>query len=198
MRIVLGHVVVLWLATPGLAADTYVIDRTQSEARFEVSYLLSTVVGRLRDISGSINLDFANPTASSVKFSIKVSSVDTGSVELDRLLCSPDFLHTKKFSQMTFQSSHIKSTANTDVYQVVGDLTLRGVTKPVKLWVEVGGPVAHASGLPRAHFRAKTTLNRRDYGINWHEIVDRGVLVGDAVQVTVNLVALKHTPDPSE
>ena len=99
---------------------------------------------------------------------------------------------------MTFQSSHIKSTTNNDVYQVVGDLTLRGVTKPVKLWVEVGGPVAHASGLPRAHFRAKTTLNRRDYGINWHEIVDPGVLVGDAVQVTVNLVALKHTPDQSK
>ena len=195
MRILLAVALVLLLAVaPALAADVYVIDRTQSEAKFEISYLSSTVAGRLKDISGAINLDLVNPTASSVKFSIKVSSVETGSLELDRLLCSPDFLNTKKFSQITFQSTDIKKTGKKSVYQVVGELTLRGVTKPVKLWVEVSGMVKDEGSLPRAAFVARTTLNRRDYGINWNKVLDQGVLVGDALQVTVNLVALKQTP----
>jgi len=196
MRILLVAVLMLPLAVaPASAGDVYVIDRTRSEAKFEIGYLSSTVAGRLKGISGTINLDLITPTASSVKFSIKVSSVDTGSVELDQLLCSPDFLDTKKFSQITFQSTHIKNTAKTNVYEVAGELTLRGVTKPVKLWVEVGGMVRDGGSLPRAAFVARTTLNRRDYGLNWSKILDHGVLVGNALQVTVNLVASKQTPD---
>ena len=196
MRILLVAVLLLPLAVaPASAGDVYVIDRTRSEAKFEIGYLSSTVAGRLKGISGTINLDLITPTASSVKFSIKVSSVDTGSVELDQLLCSPDFLDTKKFSQITFQSTHIKNTAKTNVYEVAGELTLRGVTKPVKLWVEVGGMVRDGGSLPRAAFVARTTLNRRDYGLNWSKILDHGILVGNALQVTVNLVASKQTPD---
>ena len=196
MRILLVAVLMLPLAVaPASAGDVYVIDRTRSEAKFEIGYLSSTVAGRLKGISGTINLDLITPTASSVKFSIKVSSVDTGSVELDQLLCSPDFLDTKKFSQITFQSTHIKNTAKTNVYEVAGELTLRGVTKPVKLWVEVGGMVRDGGSLPRAAFVARTTLNRRDYGLNWSKILDHGILVGNALQVTVNLVASKQTPD---
>jgi len=196
MRILLVAVLMLPLAVaPASAGDVYVIDRTRSEAKFEIGYLSSTVAGRLKGISGTINLDLITPTASSVKFSIKVSSVATGSVELDQLLCSPDFLDTKKFSQITFQSTHIKNTAKTNVYEVAGELTLRGVTKPVKLWVEVGGMVRDGGSLPRAAFVARTTLNRRDYGLNWSKILDHGILVGNALQVTVNLVASKQTPD---
>jgi len=196
MRILLVAVLMLPLAVaPASAGDVYVIDRTRSEAKFEIGYLSSTVAGRLKGISGTINLDLITPTASSVKFSIKVGSVATGSVELDQLLCSPDFLDTKKFSQITFQSTHIKNTAKTNVYEVAGELTLRGVTKPVKLWVEVGGMVRDGGSLPRAAFVARTTLNRRDYGLNWSKILDHGVLVGNALQVTVNLVASKQTPD---
>ena len=196
MRILLVAVLLLPLTVaPASAGDVYVIDRTRSEAKFEIGYLSSTVAGRLKGISGTINLDLITPTASSVKFSIKVSSVDTGSVELDQLLCSPDFLDTKKFSQITFQSTHIKNTAKTNVYEVAGELTLRGVTKPVKLWVEVGGMVRDGGSLPRAAFVARTTLNRRDYGLNWSKILDHGILVGNALQVTVNLVASKQTPD---
>jgi polyisoprenoid-binding protein YceI len=193
MRILLAVVLVLRLAVaPAFAADVYVIDRTQSEAKFEISYLLSTVAGRLKDISGTINLDWVNPSDSSVKFTIKVSSVETGSSELDQLLCSPDFLNTKKFSQITFQSTHIQNTAKANVYQVVGELTLRGVTRPVRLWVNVGGAVRAEGTPPRAAFLARTTLNRRDYGMNWSKLLDQGVIVGDDLRVTVNLVALKQ------
>jgi polyisoprenoid-binding protein YceI len=193
MRIRLAVAIVLQLtAVHASAADVYVIDRAQSEAKFEISYLSSTVAGRLKDISGTINLDWVNPSASSVRFTIKVSSVETGSSELDQLLRSPNFLNTKKFSQITFQSTEIKSTAQTNLYQVVGDLTLRGVTRPVRLWVNVGGAVRAERDTPRAVFLARTTLNRRDYGLNWSTIVDQGVLVGDNLKVIVNLVALKR------
>ena len=193
MRILLAVVLVLRLAlAPAFAADVYVIDRTRSEAKFEISYLSSTLAGRLKDISGTINLDLVNPTDSSVKFFIKVSSVDTGSVEVDQLLRSPDFLNAKKFSQIIFHSTSIKKTTKTNVYQVFGELTLRGVTKPVALWVEVGGMDRDGHSLQRAAFLARTTLNRRDYGIDWS--LDQGLLVGDALRVTVNLVASKQTP----
>src|SRR5262245_19770712 len=99
MGIRLAVALVLQLtAVHASAADVYVVDRAQSEARFEIRYLSSTVAGRLKDISGTINLDWVNPSASSVTFTIKVSSVETGSSELDQLLRSSDFLNTKRFS----------------------------------------------------------------------------------------------------
>ena len=116
-------------------------DGSRSEAKFAIRYLLSTIVGRLRDIGGTINLDSVNPSASSVKFSMKTGSVDTGSAELDQALRSAVFLDAAKFPQITFENTVIKTTAKANVYQVTGELTLHGVTKQVMLWVELGGIV---------------------------------------------------------
>jgi polyisoprenoid-binding protein YceI len=199
MRKLLAAVFALRLVVAlALAGDVYVVDRTRSEAKFEIRYLYSTVTGRMRDISGTINLDPADPTASSVKFSMMAGSVDTGSAELNRQLRSADFLNTAKFSQITFRSTSIRATAKTNVYQVIGELTLHGVTKRVMLPVEVGDVVRDGGELARAAFLVRTTLSRRDYGISWNKVLDHtAILVGDDLKVTVTLVASKQAPVPS-
>ena len=144
----------------------------------------------MRDISGAINLDSVTPTPSSVTFSIQTASVDTGSEALDQLLRSADFLDVARFPQITFRSISIKNTTTTNVYQVVGELGLRGVTKRVALSVEVGDVTRDRTGSRRARFSVRTTLNRKDYALSWNKALDHGaVLVGDHVEVTVNLEA---------
>lgn len=180
---------------PAFAGEVYLVDSTRSEAKFEIRYLLSTLAGRVRDISGTINLDFANPTASSVKFVMKTGSVATGSAELDLALRSAAFLNVARFPQITFESTLIKSTPKANAYQVVGDLTLHGITKPVTLAVEFGGAIREQDGSARVAFSVRGTLNRKDYGISWNKGLDQGsVLVGDNVEITVNLQALQQAP----
>jgi len=183
---------------PALASEVYVVDRARSEAKFEVSYFYSSVTGRMRDIGGVITLDPASPGASSVKFYMMANSVDTGSAELNQHLRSARFLNTARFSQITFQSTAIRATAQANVYQVTGELTLHGITKRITVPVEVARVVTEGAGLVRAAFRVKATLNRKDYGINWSQGLDHAALiVGDDVRLTVNLVAAKEPPTPA-
>ena len=180
---------------PAFAGDVYFVDRAHSEAKFAIRYLLSTATGSLRDVSGMLDLDAANPTASSVKFSIKTASVDTGSVEFDQLLVSAAFLDAARYPEIAFQSSVIKSTTKANVYQVTGDLSLHGVTRLVTLLVEFGGATRVRDGPSRVAFMVRTTLNRKDYGISWNKVLDQGaVLVGEAIEITVNLEASRQVP----
>ena len=163
-----GAVLALLLTmAPALAGDAYLIDGSRSEAKFAIRYLLSTMVGRLRDIGGTIDLDSVNPSASSVKFSMQTASVDTGSAELDQTLRSAVFLDAAKFPQITFESAVIETTAKTNVYRVIGELTLHGVTKGVVLSVE----------FRRRRPRPRRTCARRLHGENdaesqglWHQL----------------------------
>jgi polyisoprenoid-binding protein YceI len=200
MRTLLAAVVSLWLTlAPSFAGDDYVVDRARSEAIFAVRYLLSNVAGRMRDLAGVVRLDPINPTGSSVTFSIKTASVDTGSSDLDHLLRSADFLDVATHPEITFRSAFIKNTATANVYQVVGELTLRGVMRRVPLSVEVGSVVRDGAGLACAAFTVRTTLNRKDYGITWNRVLDQGaLLVGDDVEVTVHLEATRQPPAPGK
>ena len=199
MRNPLAAVFALWLSVPpAYASDVYVVDKTRSEAKFEVTYFYSNVTGKMRDIGGIINLDPASPGGSSVSFYIMANSVDTGSAEFNQQLRSAHFLNAAKFSQITFQSTSIRPTAQMNVYHVTGEFTLHGVTKRITVPVEVARVFSDQTGLVRAQFRVKTTLNRKDYGINWSQVLDHAALiVGDNVKLTVNLVASKEAPAPS-
>jgi polyisoprenoid-binding protein YceI len=196
MRNLLAVVFALRLAiAPAFAGDVYLVDRTRSEAKFEIRYLLSTVAGRLRDISGVINVDPLNPTASSVIFSMETGSAETGSPELDNTLRSVAFLDVARFPQITFRSTAITNTPKTNIYRVTGDLTLHGVTKRVVLSVEFGGTPRGRDDNARVAFMARTTLNRKHYGISWNKVLDQGaVVVGDDIEVTVNLEASRQAP----
>jgi len=180
------------LATSSLFADTFVVDKAHSEATFQVRHMMSKVSGRFTDFNGKINMDRAKPSASSVEFNIKTASVNTGDADRDKHLQTADFFDAAKNPEITFKSTSIAPTKKKDVYAVTGDLTMRGVTKRITIPVEFTGFGKDPWGNERAGFSLTTTVNRKDYGINWNKALDNGgFLVGDDVTINVNLEAQK-------
>jgi len=191
-------VAVLLAAASAFAADTYTIDKNHSEAKFEVRHLVSKVGGKFDDLSGSVNIDQAKPESSSVEFTIKTTSINTGNDSRDKHLRSADFFDAEKNPEITFKSTAIKATSKKNVYDVTGDFTMHGVTKSITIPVEFMGTMKDPGGNQRAGFGLKTTLNRKDYGINWNRTLDEGgVLLGEDVEVTVNLETVKKAAPKS-
>jgi len=190
-QFVLAVAVALTAAAAFAAPQTYVVDRTHSEADFAVRHLMSRVTGKFDDFGGSITMDRANPAASSVEFRIKTASINTGAPDRDKHLRTPDFFDAEKYPEITFKSTAIKPAKEKNHFDVTGDLTMRGVTKRVTLPVEFLGFAKDPWGNERAGFALETKLNRKDYGINWNQALDNGgFLVGDDVSISINLEAL--------
>ena len=175
-----------------LSADTFNVDKTHSEATFQVRHMMSKVSGKFDDFSGKMNLDRAKPSASSVEFTIKTASVNTGNPDRDKHLQTPDFFDAAKNPEITFKSTSIVATKKKNVYDVTGDLTMRGVTKHITIPVEFGGFGKDPWGNERAGFSLTTVVNRKDYGINWNKALDNGgFLLSDEVTINVNIEAQK-------
>ena len=180
------------ISAGAFAADSFVIDKNHSEAIFQVRHMVSRVSGRFDDFAGTITVDRANPSVSSVEFTIKAPSIDTGVADRDKHLRSADFFDAEKYPEITFKSTAIKPSGRKDVYDVTGTFTMRGVTKTITLPVEFLGFIKDPRGNERAGFSTHTTLNRKDYGINWNRALDNGgALLSDDVDVTVNIEAAK-------
>ena len=185
------------VAGPALAADTLVIDRSHSEAGFQVRHLFTNVRGRFGAFEGTIAMDPAKPEASSVRFTIDASTIDTDNPDRDKHLRSPDFFDVANHPTITFTSEKIRATGK-DRYAVTGMLTMRGVAKTMTLPVSFLGVGKDPWGNERAGFTTSVTLNRKDFGINWNKALDNGgVLLGDEVAVTVDLEAVKQAPKPA-
>jgi polyisoprenoid-binding protein YceI len=183
----------LTLTAAGAFAETqtYVVDKAHSEADFSVRHMMSKVTGKFGDFNGTINVDRAKPAASSVELTIQAASVNTGSADRDQHLRGADFFDTEKTPTIHFKSTSIAPAKEKNVYNVTGDLTMRGVTKRVTLPVEFLGFQKDPWGNERAGFQLETKLNRKDFGINWNKALDNGgFLVGDDVTVSINLEAL--------
>ena len=190
-RFALALVLALTAATLLAAPQTYVVDRAHSEADFSVRHMMSKVTGKFDDFSGAVSLDRANPVASSVEFTIKTASINTGDPNRDKHLRTPDFFDAEKNPEIRFKSTAIAPSKTKNVYDVTGDLTMRGVTKRVTLPVEFLGFQKDPWGNERAGFALETTLNRKDYGINWNKALDNGgFLVGDDVKIALNIQAI--------
>ena len=181
----------LFAAFP-LFAETYNVDKNHSEATFKIRHLMSKVSGKFDDFAGSVTTDGKDAAASSVQFTIKTASIDTANEGRDKDLKSGNFFDVEKYPEITFKSTAIKPTAKKNVYDVTGDLTMHGVTKKVTLPVEFLGFGKDPWGGERAGFSLSTTLNRKDYGINWNKALDNGgYLLGDDVDISVNIEAVK-------
>lgn len=180
------------LATSSLFAETFVVDKAHSEATFQVRHMMSKVSGKFDDFSGKINIDRAKPSASSVEFNIKAASVNTGVSDRDNHLRTAEFFDAARCPELTFKSTSIVATKKKDVYDVTGDLTMRCVTKHITIPVDFNGFGKDPWGNERAGFSLTTTVNRKDYGINWNKALDNGgFLLSDDVTINVNLEAQK-------
>ena len=192
MKSILTTVAAVAISASAFAADSFVVDRNHSEANFQVRHLVSRVSGKFDDFSGAIVIDRSKPSDSSVEFTIKTASIDTGVNDRDKHLRSADFFDADKFPGITFKSTSVKPAAKKDTYDVTGTFTMHGVTKTITLPVEFLGFIKDPRGNERAGFTTHITLNRRDYGINWNRALDAGgTLLSDDVDITVNIEAAK-------
>jgi polyisoprenoid-binding protein YceI len=168
------------------------IDVGHSAIHFWVRHMvISKVHGRFAKWSGAIQLDEQDPTRSSVDVSIETASIDTQVADRDAHLRSPDFLDAARYPQMTFRSKRIERSGGS-TYRVIGDLVLHGVTREVALEAEFAGTGKDPWGNQRAGFSAKAALDRREFGLVWNAALETGgVLVGEKVEITIELEAVK-------
>jgi polyisoprenoid-binding protein YceI len=183
-------------ALPAQSADaaTYSVDKTHSEASFQIRHLVSKVRGGFEDFSGTIQLDRQNVERSSVEFTIAAASIDTAVPDRDAHLRGADFFDAEKHPEITFSSTRVVPDGE-DRFQVTGDLTMRGVTRQITLPVEYTGEVRDPWGNVKAGFETGTTLNRKDFGMIWNAALDQGgVVLGDEVKITINLETKLEEP----
>jgi polyisoprenoid-binding protein YceI len=168
------------------------IDPTHSGINFSVRHMVvSKVRGRFAKYSGSLELDEYDLTRSVVEATIDASSIDTGTAQRDEHLRSADFFDVTKFPELRFRSTSIEKLAE-DRYRVTGELTIRDVTREVKLDVEYGGKNKDPWGNERVGFLATTALDRKDFGLGWNQLLETGgVLVGDRVEIELEVQGIK-------
>ena len=171
------------------AVRTLEIDRSHSEVAFQVRHLLSKVRGRFSDFTGAIQHDEANPHHSRVDVTIQAGSIDTAEGDRDKHLRSADFFDVDTYPTLTFTSTSV-SPRDGNVYDVAGDLTIHGVTRPVVLPASFLGSAQDPWGNTKFVFEAELTLNRKDFGLNWNSALETGgFLVGDEVRVFLSIQA---------
>lgn len=177
---------ILAAASAQAAPAEYKIDQGHSEVGFSVTHLMiSTVRGKFKEFDGSFMFDPDKGTVSDANFTVKTKSVDTNEPKRDEHLRGADFFDVEKFPEMTLKNSKI-TKAGKNKYKWVGDLTIRGVTKPVTLNLDYKGSMKDPWGNQKAGFAATGKINRKDYGLTWNKALEAGgVTVGD--EVTINL-----------
>src|SRR6266404_6633173 len=181
------------LATPQTSTTTWNIDPVHSVAEFKVKHMMiSNVKGQFPKITGTLTLDESGLASSRVEASIEAASIETRDAQRDAHLKSADFLHVEKFPTLYFKSTGI-STVGDGESSVEGDLTIRGVTRPVRF--EVEGPTPPTKdpwGNTRVAISASAKINRKDFGLTWNAALETGgILVGDDVNITLEAEFVK-------
>jgi polyisoprenoid-binding protein YceI len=174
------------LSIPLRAADTYDVDPVHTVLVFKVNHLGYTdFYGRFNDISGTITIDEQNPALSSVKLDVKADSVDTHSDRRDQHLRSPDFLNASQFPRISFKSTKVNKKGDT-TYEVAGDLTLRGVTKPLTVTLTRHKTGEDPWGNYRTGFNGSFTIKRTEFGVSYMPEA-----ISDEVHLTLGLEAVR-------
>jgi len=174
-----------------MAVETWQIDPSHSAIGFSVRHMVvSKTRGRFTRWSGQIRFDPKNPAASSVEVTIDPASIDTADAQRDAHLRSPDFFDVEKYPAASFRSTTIEDRGG-DRYRISGDLTVHGVTKPVVLEATYEGSGKDPWGGQRSGFLATTSIDRKDFGLEWNKALDTGgLLVGEKVDLTLEIEAI--------
>jgi polyisoprenoid-binding protein YceI len=171
---------------------TWNIDTSHSGVHFSVRHMvIAKVRGTFDRWQGTFQFDEQNLAASKVSVRIEAASLNTREEKRDGHLRSPDFFDVEQYPELTFESTKVEKASDVR-YRVTGNLTLHGVTKEVVLDAESLGSGKDPWGNERAAFEAKTTINRKDYGLNWNQALEAGgVLVGENVDISLDVQAVK-------
>ena len=176
------------IASAPVAMTTFNIDAAHSQMQFKVRHLgISTVIGRFGTFAGTFQLDPATGTAGAANLSIDVASVSTNNERRDSHLKSPDFFAADSFPKITFVSTGIQKVA-ANKYKMSGNLTMRGVTKPVVLDAELAGARQTAEGWLAA-VNLTGTVKRKDYDLMWDRITEGVAVVSDDITLDIGVEA---------
>jgi polyisoprenoid-binding protein YceI len=175
-----------------MAVEKWEIDSVHSAVRFTVRHMvIAKVHGQFTKGSGTLELDPQNLAAAKVEVKIDAASIDTRDAQRDGHLRSADFLDVDKYPAIEFRSTRIED-AGAKKYKVRGDLTIHGVKREVVLDTVFGGQAKDPWGGQRVGFEATTKIERKDFGLQWNTALEAGgVLVGDTVDVTLEIEAKK-------
>ncbi len=167
-------------------AKSWNIDPTHSEVQFKVKHLvISTVTGSFNSFEGSLESESEDFEGATAKFALETASIDTNVADRDTHLKSPDFFDAENFPKISFEGTLNKAG---DDYKLIGDLTIKDVTKPLELDVDFGGKMVDGYGQHKAGFEITGKINRKEYGLTWSMVTEAGgVVVGDDVKLALNV-----------
>ncbi len=170
----------------------WVFDKVHSELSFKVKHMMLTnVKGIFTDYDAEISTDGDDFNTAEIALNINTSSIDTKDTARDNHLKSADFFDAEKFNIINFKSNSLKHKEN-NLYELTGDLTIRNITKSVKLQAEFGGILKDPWGNIKSGFTLEGKINRKDFDLNWNALLEAGgVLVGEDVKILCEVELLK-------
>lgn len=176
----------------GAVKTKWIIDPTHSEVHFKVKHLvISTVTGTFKSFAGSLESESEDFQDAAIEFTLDVNSIDTNQEQRDGHLKSADFFDAEQFPQISFKSTSFKKAG--DDYELAGELTVKNVTKPVKLNVEYGGRATDFYGNDKAGFEVSGKISRKEFGLTWDGITEAGaIVVGDEIKLQINVQFAKQ------
>lgn len=175
------------------------IDPAHSLVEFKVRHMMiSNVRGRFEDFTGTVDFDPENPERTGVDITIDAASINTFEEDRDTHLRSADFLNAEEYPDLTFRSKRVE-VIDEHHAKLYGDLTIRGETHEVPLDVEYTGIAKSPWGTYSAGFTAQTTINRKDWGLEWNQVLETGgVLVGDDIHINIELEIIQQEQEEAE
>jgi polyisoprenoid-binding protein YceI len=187
-----AHTDMSTVTVPTTLTGTYAIDPTHSRIGFVARHAMVTKVrGSFNEFEGSGYFDAENPAGSHLQLTIQAASIDTRNADRDGHLTSNDFFDMATYPEITFASTAVEQV-DPEHYRVTGDLTIKGVTKPVTVDFEYTGTAVDPYQNQRIGFEGKTTVNRKDWGVNWNAALDAGgVLVSEKVTLEFEVSAIR-------
>jgi polyisoprenoid-binding protein YceI len=178
-----------------MSIERWEIDSNHSGVHFSVRHMVvARVRGTFSRWTGSLTVPDGAFGRASVEVAIEAASIDTGAPERDGHLRSADFFDVAKHPSITFRSTRVEPVG-ADHYKLVGDLSMHGVTREVPLEVEYAGRTQDPWGHARSGFTAKTSVNRKDFGLDWNQVLEAGgVLVGENIEIEIEVEAVLQSP----
>jgi polyisoprenoid-binding protein YceI len=199
-RLLLASLLTLAFASAVATAEpvAFKIDPVHSQAAFSIRHFFARVPGNFKELSGTVMYDEKSLAASSVEVEIKTASINTNNERRDNHLRSKDFFAADSLPTITFKSTKV-IPGEGNKFKIDGNLTMRGVTRPVTLDAEyLGSGDVGQSGF-RAGWQATTTVNRKDYNILWNRALDQGgMMLGDDVNIQLAVEAIKSVPETAK
>lgn len=176
-----------------MATTNWILDPSHSEVEFKVKHMMiSNVSGRFTKFNASLQTEGEDFLSAKVTFTAEIDSITTGSDQRDGHLKSPDFFDAAKFPQIKFTATKYENVDNDGSYEVYGELTIHGVTKPVRFDTEFGGVIKDPWGNTRAGVTVSGKINRKDFGLTWNGVTEAGsLIVSEDVRIHVGLEFIK-------